>query len=63
MGRTRFLTMLLAVLVADPAFAHPGHGMPGWLHHGEAFVLAAIVIGGLWAWRRASRSGARRDDS
>jgi hypothetical protein len=63
MARTCFVTTILAVLVAEPALAHPGHGMPGWLHHGEAFGLAVIVIGALVAWRRASGRAPRRGDS
>ena len=63
MARMRFVTMLLGVLVAEPVLAHPGHGVPGWWHHGEAVLLAAFVIGGLVAWRRTARSTPRRGES
>jgi len=62
MTRICLITMLLATAVAQPALAHPGHGMPGWLHHGEAFA-AAMVLGGLLVWRRVSGRASRRRDS
>jgi len=31
-------------LLARSAAAHPGHGLPGWLHHGEMLVVTAVVV-------------------
>lgn len=63
MGRTPLVTILLAGLAARPALAHPGHGLPGWLHHGEALALLALAIGVLAAGgRTAARVLRRRDE-
>jgi hypothetical protein len=61
MERTSLAAILLAGLAARPALAHPGHGLPGWLHHGETLALAAIAIGALAAWRRSAARAPRRD--
>jgi hypothetical protein len=52
------LTTLVAGLLATPAFAHPGHGMRGWLHHGEPLMTALVatavfVVLGIGAAARA----------
>jgi hypothetical protein len=60
MARTRVLTMLLAALCATPALAHPGHGTPGWLHHGEILAVALVVLGALGASRWARVGGRSR---
>ena len=31
-------------LLARSAAAHPGHGLPGWLHHGETLLVTAVVL-------------------
>lgn len=38
------VTMVLVVMAASPAAAHPGHGVVGWLHHGELLALAAVAV-------------------
>jgi hypothetical protein len=59
---TTLLLALLADLAAIPAFAHPGHGVPGWLHHGELAIVGAVVLAGLLARRvAAGRTRSRRD--
>jgi len=47
MRSKHFLASFPLVLAAAPVFAHPGHGMPGWLHHGELLGLAAGVVGAI----------------
>lgn len=60
---TTLLLALLADLAASPAFAHPGHGVPGWLHHGELAVVGAVVLAGLLVRRAAAArtTRSRRD--
>ena len=61
--KTTLLTLLLAGPLARPALAHPGHGLPGWLHHGEPLVVASAVVIVALAWRvRAARARRRGDD-
>jgi hypothetical protein len=51
------LTLLLTGLLADAALAHPGHGLPGWLHHGEMVVVASLALtAGVDWWLRTRRS-------
>ena len=60
MRSKHFLASFPLVVAAAPVFAHPGHGMPGWLHHGELLGLAAGLVGAvafLWAARRFARRG------
>jgi len=39
---------LAFLLLSSGAFAHPGHGLPGWIHpHVADYVLLAIAIA--WA--------------
>ena len=39
---TKITTVLAAIVVATPAFAHPGHGVTGHIHW--EFVAAAIAV-------------------
>lgn len=63
MGRMSLATIVLAGLAARPALAHPGHGLPGWLHHGETLALAALGIGALAAGCRTAARVLRRRDA
>ncbi len=50
MARTLCLTALLAMTIAGPAFAHPGHAESGFLHPlTGADHLLAMVGAGMWA--------------
>ncbi len=62
MRRTPFVTGVIAALAAGPALAHPGHGVAGWLHHGEVLALAGAtlalaLVGGAVAARVGGRGG------
>src|SRR5260370_16745414 len=50
MARTVCWTALLAMTIAGPAFAHPGHAESGFLHPlTGADHLLAMVGAGMWA--------------
>ena len=62
-------TLPLLILAASPAFAHPGHGKPGFLHshdwaqfadwlaNGALILLAALAVGAAcYALTRRSRT-------
>jgi hypothetical protein len=44
MRTAMMLGMVVGAMVARPVLAHPGHGVIGWLHHGEA-LWGAVVAG------------------
>ncbi len=53
MPYTKLTIALAAMLVATPAFAHPGHGTAGHVHW--EFVAGALALAaacGLFVWRR-----------
>ncbi|MGH7894467.1 MAG: hypothetical protein ACREQL_07350 [Candidatus Binatia bacterium] len=54
--KTPIVTTLIAGLVAHPAFAHPGHGLSGWWHHGELLAVMAVVVAAVASARRCSRA-------
>ena len=56
MRRMSLLASLPLVVATVPAVAHPGHGLPGWLHHGELLAMAVVVVGAI-----VLRTATRRD--
>jgi hypothetical protein len=58
--KSQIVPTLIGVLAAHPAFAHPGHGAPGWWHHGELLVMAAVVMAATGLARRLRKRRALR---
>ncbi len=61
----RLISCLLSAFVAAPALAHPGHGdtsdpvlhvISSPVHAWPLIAVVALLIGGLWATRRGTRS-------